>query len=370
MLNFIKGRLRKLTRRKPQVQFDLRNYFPKGEDYIIKEYNLAMMYDYAPPISLDGERQFFLPSKNQVGLLDRYLAVFNHARLHTQDGYVQLQNGRFIVETAWSKESILNNSYFFKLFEYPEKFKSGNWFSSLLFWNSAYYHWICDILPRFYQVLDDLPPDTRIIIPANPKEWQVKSLEAIGVDRKRMVEFPLNTIWKFEHLYFAPPVAMTGDHMHEAVAWIHRTVTNNLKIRAGYGKHIYISRGQADRRRIVNEGVLIDYLKRYDFEVVNNECLTFEQQVELFHSASRIVAPHGAGLSNIMFSQVGTKVLEILEKSTMRRCYWTLSNAKGLDYKCFVGNTVEIGLKGEADIEIDMHLFKLRFEAWLKSSDY
>jgi hypothetical protein len=335
--------------------------------YIITHYSNAKQYVYPSPRSIQGNVVSFLSVQNQFGTFDRYLAVLHNARLHTQEGYIQLTNNEIVLETAWAQQNIKNDTYFNKLFKPKEEFKSGKWFSSLLFWSWGYYHWLCDVLPRFYLVLNDLPLDTKIIIPHNARSWQIRSLELIGISRERMVEFPLDRIWKFEELYFAPPVAMTGDHLHEATQWVSQTMIENLGIHGvpDNNKRIYISRGQAATRRIVNEPSLVEYLKKNDFEIVINEELTFDDQIRLFYSASHIVAPHGAGLSNLLFSQAGKQVLEIFEKGTLRRCYWTLANTKNIDYTCYVGNSVGIDIPGEADIEIDLHVFETYFEGWL-----
>jgi len=370
MLPLIKAFILRLINRKTYTHASLKTYLDKqeGSNRIIKKYNEAHRYEYSGPESLEGQQQHFLPSQVQVGTFERYLAVLHNASLHTQEGYVQLSDNYFIVETTWSKAEI--DPYRNKLFKLAVEYKKGNWFSSLLYWNSGYYHWVCDVLPRFYQVLTDLPADVQIIIPANATPWQVRSLELIGIARNRMVEFPLNKIWKLEHLYFAPPTAMSGDHMHEAVEWTCKTILNKLNVSdvdTG-NKRIYISRGKAARRRIVNEDRLIEYLRKYDFQIINNESLNFDQQVILFHNASHIIAPHGAGLSNMLFSKAGSSVLEIFEKSTLRRCYWTLANAKNINYTCYIGNTVDINVPGEADIEIDMDFFETHFEAWLNKT--
>ena len=50
-----------------------------------------------------------------------------------------------------------------------------------------------------------------------------------------------------------------------------------------------------------------------------------------------IIAPHGSGLTNIVFSNSGTKLVEIFSPTYMEPCYWRLANALELDYSYILG---------------------------------
>ena len=61
--------------------------------------------------------------------------------------------------------------------------------------------------------------------------------------------------------------------------------------------------------------------------------ITFLEQVELFHNAEIIVAAHGAGLTNILFSEPGTKVYEIFQEHE-DDAFWYLSQLLNLNHTC------------------------------------
>lgn len=46
------------------------------------------------------------------------------------------------------------------------------------------------------------------------------------------------------------------------------------------------------------------------FRVVNGTALTLVDQIQLFHAASIVVGPHGAGLTNAMFMKKGSVLME------------------------------------------------------------
>jgi len=75
--------------------------------------------------------------------------------------------------------------------------------------------------------------------------------------------------------------------------------------------NIYISRQKAISRNVINEGKIINFLSNYGFKKIILEDLTFKKQVEIFNSAKVIIAPHGAGLTNLVFCKEKTKVVEL-----------------------------------------------------------
>ena len=61
------------------------------------------------------------------------------------------------------------------------------------------------------------------------------------------------------------------------------------------------------------------------------------EQASVFASSEVIVAPHGSGLTNLLFCRPGSKVIELFSHTYVNPCYWVLSNSVGLDYYCLLG---------------------------------
>ena len=77
-------------------------------------------------------------------------------------------------------------------------------------------------------------------------------------------------------------------------------------------RRLFVGRGEGSRRRLTNEAQLTEYAARYGFENVNMDGRTVANQARLFAEAAFIIAPHGAALTNILFSTRGARVLELL----------------------------------------------------------
>jgi capsular polysaccharide biosynthesis protein len=99
------------------------------------------------------------------------------------------------------------------------------------------------------------------------------------------------------------------------------------------GERIYISRQSATKRRIVNEDEVTLTLRKFGFQTIFAEGLSFEQQVRTFSRARYIVSNHGAGLTNMLFMREGGSVLELRHHSDrINNCYFTLCSALNLNY--------------------------------------
>jgi capsular polysaccharide biosynthesis protein len=73
------------------------------------------------------------------------------------------------------------------------------------------------------------------------------------------------------------------------------------------------------------------------------ESMSVAQQASLLANAKIVVAPHGGGLTNLVFCQPGTKVIEIFSPNYVYPCYWLVSNLVGLEYYCAFGETLAGG---------------------------
>ena len=99
---------------------------------------------------------------------------------------------------------------------------------------------------------------------------------------------------------------------------------------------VYISRRNNAARSCVNEVDVAKFMSSKGFHVVFLEDLIFSQQVELFKNAKLIVAAHGSGLANVIFSNSNTNVIEIIPTGLksrpviVDRSFWNLASCVGI----------------------------------------
>ena len=109
-------------------------------------------------------------------------------------------------------------------------------------------------------------------------------------------------------------------------------------------RRVFLSREGAHWRRLLNHGEIAKRLGQLGFEVVRLEGLTFRQQVDLFSAVSAVVAPHGAGLANIVWCPPGCTVIELGSSTALTPDYYRLALSMGHDYWL-----VEAALEGGRD---------------------
>lgn len=119
-------------------------------------------------------------------------------------------------------------------------------------------------------------------------------------------------------------------------------------------KRIYVSRGNVNLRRIKNEKAILGILALHGFEFHDPGSMPFREQAALFASAEMVVAVHGSGLTNLMFSPLGTRVLEIFPSNFTDDSFIKLSKVMRLDYQYIIG--------GPGDMRQDFSVDTEKFE--------
>jgi hypothetical protein len=66
--------------------------------------------------------------------------------------------------------------------------------------------------------------------------------------------------------------------------------------------------------------------------VFDGSSLGVEETISLFQRAIMVIGPHGAGLTNMLWTREATKVVEFLHMSYPLLCYWHM--ASGIPFRC------------------------------------
>ncbi|MEQ8926727.1 MAG: glycosyltransferase family 61 protein, partial [Fulvivirga sp.] len=97
---------------------------------------------------------------------------------------------------------------------------------------------------------------------------------------------------------------------------------------------IFIMRKNHNTRSFDSPDSLIMELFNHNIKGYYLEDLSFHDQVALFNQVDLVIAPHGAGLSNILFCHEKVKIIELMPENDIRLTYYKLASTLCLDYSC------------------------------------
>lgn len=201
-----------------------------------------------------------------------------------------------------------------------------------------YFHWVAEALPRL-EILRRCWPGgldavDRFVVNQGV-EAIVESLAAMGIDRGRLVFAKPGAHFAADTLVVPSLSGSAGSIPSWACDFV-RSKLVSTSLTAGR-RRVYISRAAARYRRIRNEADVMAALGRYGFETLSFESLDFRSQVAAMADVGIVVAPHGAGLTNILWCPPGAAIVEIFSPNYVNGCYWQMAGHLGIDYWYLLG---------------------------------
>ena len=204
------------------------------------------------------------------------------------------------------------------------------------YWSTGYFHWLSDVLMRLFGFRDQVRDRVRDLLLVLPGKFEAcdhvqSSLRAFGVTNVDFIG--PDEVVECRSLLMPSHTAPSGHFNREAIRGVRDVLLSAYGDTVGEEKRLYITRAKAGRRRIINEDEVTSILRRFGFEMICAEDLSFEQQVRIFSRARYIVSNHGAGLTNMLFMNDAGSVLELRHQSDcINNCYFTLASALDLNY--------------------------------------
>lgn len=234
-------------------------------------------------------------------------------------------------------------------------------------WN--YYHWLFDVLPRLHLLERWQGVIARFAVPENLSTVQLDSLQQIGLDRSRLLFLAEHRRLRCQHLYVPSLPGSEGCSPPWVLPFLREKFLPKAAAVAGQGPLLYIARGPAAARPVLNETELITRLEHRGFRAVTPEKLGFLEQVALFRDARLIVAAHGAGLANLAFAgPVG--VLELFSADYPRAdCYFTLCRQAGHGYDCWLDTRTAGPNKPWGGIIVDLDVIERKIDGLQRARD-
>ena len=205
--------------------------------------------------------------------------------------------------------------------------------------NGNYCHWVLELLPRFGLLRRggfDLRDIDWFIVNRYSEPFQVESLAALEIDPHKIV-----TSSEVSHLSADRMIGFSHNFLHSlASQWqidfLRTTFLKGAPL-SGRKTRLYANRSDVRVRRLENEPELEEMLRELGFITFSARDHSFADQVRAFAEAGVIVAPHGAALTNVVFSDKGSTLVEIMPPSPVKPSTWGFASVVGLRYICVHG---------------------------------
>jgi capsular polysaccharide biosynthesis protein len=200
-------------------------------------------------------------------------------------------------------------------------------------WSHAFYHFLTEALAKISIAKKefDLSQFDKIIIGSPHSSYIKEWLIILGIDPSVVIDVPDNLPIVCDELYVPTYLQECGCCSLELISFLDESTKDKLKINIsleGY-KKIYISRSGA--RKVINEGEVEKLLTSAGYKFLQLENFSINDQIFLFKNAQSVIAPHGAGLANLLFSN--GEVLELAGDIYNNACYADICLNKKIDFR-------------------------------------
>ena len=225
-------------------------------------------------------------------------------------------------------------------FQFAKYFKTMETLNNAIYFDgyagSNYYHFFHDVLNSYWTLIQisnyqNLP----ILI---GEETLSKPYVQFVLENTELKNLKWKTIKKNQWLrinHLIKPIA--SDLVWKKTARLWPVYTKKSPFRK-----IFLTRPRKDGRYIRNMGDIIPLLNRYNIEVVDTSLLTPKEQIQMFQETALLIGIHGAGLTNIVFSNPKhIRVLEILPQKKLYPHYYWLSGILGVKYDALIAGEID-----------------------------
>lgn len=227
----------------------------------------------------------------------------------------------------------------------------GAWVSLASNWADGrnYYHWITDGLTRLL-VREHLPEETRILLPARTPAYITETIAMLGL--AHLSHSAPSACVAPERFYFCSPTAMTGVWNPLGFDWL-REKFAPFRSPVASGPPVFLTR--RGNTRVPQKLEQIESIfSKHGFQIIDCGSLTVTEQIRITSAAPAIAGLHGAAMTNLLWAQPKTPVLELFTPGYLNACYEQMAFQGNLSYSGIVLD--------QSDAQIILNDWLLNFE--------
>ena len=230
--------------------------------------------------------------------------------------------------------------------------------------HNNYAHWMLDVLPRIKLLLSKmLISEIKNIYVTKLNKFQNQSFSFLGLKSFKIIDpnifrhVKADQIISVSHPYYFKKTWFYAQS--NLPSWIIKFLRNDIskkvKFKKKSYKRIFIDRSDSlqNHSKLINNNEVIKYLKSKRFKCLRLTELNLKDQISIFKNCNTIIAPHGAGLTNIAFCKKNTKVIEIIPHDNKNYLFKRISKINKLKYKSIYLNKIYNNKNGDMHLKLD-----------------
>jgi hypothetical protein len=216
--------------------------------------------------------------------------------------------------------------------------------SVIPFPDTGYYHWLLEVLPAALFCLS-VAPNSRLLLSDRAHAYVTQAAKMLAPGRV----IRATGVRRVKECIVAAIDPFSGYVQKAEIDRLRSSFPRGQRDR-NWPTSVYVSRRKARSRSPLNEMEIESVMHRQGLTVMHMEDLSFGDQIALFSSVELLVAPHGAGLANLVWADRIRRVIEIFPASYFNDCYARLSLLLGAEYRYVIS---ESGPKGDGIVPLE-----------------
>jgi len=224
-----------------------------------------------------------------------------------------------------------------------------------------YFHFLFDIVSKLI-LLDknNLLKQIDYVLVPDIQNWQLQILSKFGISKKKLLNskemrhLEADMIYALDHIWYNK--GFVQEEIKNIPEWVifslkEKFLSCSMQFEAS--ERVFIDRSDSiyNHCKLINNIEIAKYLEKYNFKSYQVSKLNFFEQIYLFNNAKIIIGPHGAAFTNIIFSNKGLKLVELIPKNHKSIKCKRFSEILNFDYKRVELDTMR---NGNGDMKISI----------------
>lgn len=291
----------------------------------LKSLNKVKDGEILPELRISPVGSNFSVKLNEV-LQPQFLLELESLKVDVRSGLAQIDSGFVIDSTLVQWQRLLfrgGMSHSVARLSKKLPSKSGIW--TVLPFSPFYFHTLVEDIPQVLAARR-FNKEVKIITSSRNPKWTFELLNALGIEFETTKE----NAFRFEHyIAVTSPRGISSSN----VALIKSSVI--AMIQSSGERRLFLSRGKTlDRSDSALEDEVMKLLSTIGFESIDPSTMSVSEQIEVFSTACAIVGLHGGAMTNIIWCNEGTQVIEIYNHPYRTHDFARLAAACRHDYSC------------------------------------